>query len=139
MSGSGVTTRYADTLNEHIRNNTVDTPYSTLYLALLTADAAASDRMDSSQNSAKELSTGTGYARKAITFGASSGGIMSNSAQITVGPFTDDPDTVTDFWIMSSASGAGEILFYGDLASDLDADSSGSIVFEVGEVKVTTT
>lgn len=62
-----------------------------------------------------EVSTsGTAYARQAITFNAASGGSSSSSATVTFPTATANFGTITHVAIMDSdVEGSGNVLFYG--------------------------
>lgn len=64
-----------------------------------------------------EISTsGTSYARVAVTFGASSGGSSTNSAAVTFAAAGTDWGTVTHIAVMDQATG-GNVLFWGQLTA----------------------
>jgi hypothetical protein len=90
----------------HVLRNTAYTPPTNLYIALHTADPTETGTV-------AETSF-TGYARKALTLGAPSNGVSSNSADLTwsVGSTV----TVTHVSIWDSLS-AGNCLFYGPLTA----------------------
>jgi hypothetical protein len=59
---------------------------------------------------------GNGYVRQAVTFGAPSGGQVSNSADILFPTATADWGTITSFAIFDAPS-AGNMLYYTNLNS----------------------
>lgn len=60
--------------------------------------------------------TSPGYTRKAITFGAPSGGSMSNSAEVLFDTATGTWVNATHFGIFDAAT-AGNLLYWGPLTS----------------------
>ena len=79
------------------------------YLALFTADPGESGSFTS------EISTsGTAYARQAVTFAAASGGSSATNATVTFPTATANWGTVSHVAIVDSdVEGAGNVLFYG--------------------------
>ncbi|MBK8128057.1 MAG: hypothetical protein IPK53_03645 [bacterium] len=84
------------------------TPPATVYLGLSTADP-----LDTAAGLAEP--SYTGYARKAITFGAAAAGRVTQSATVTFDQCTAGTATVTH-WALFDASTAGNMLAHGALA-----------------------
>jgi hypothetical protein len=89
-------------VNATLRNTAYTSP-SAVYLALYTADPTDAD-------SGTEVS-GTSYARQAITFGAPSNGVTTNSAAIEFPQAGGSWGTVTHVGIRD-ASTSGNLLFH---------------------------
>ncbi len=89
-------------VNATLRNTAYTSP-SAVYLALYTADPTDAD-------SGTEVS-GTSYARQAITFGAPSNGVSTNSAAIEFPQAGGSWGTVTHVGIRD-ASTAGNLLYH---------------------------
>jgi len=89
-------------VNATLRNTAYTSP-SAVYLALYTADPTDAD-------SGTEVS-GTSYARQAITFGAPSNGVTTNSAAIEFPQAGGSWGTVTHVGIRD-ASTAGNLLYH---------------------------
>ena len=89
-------------INATLRNTSYTSP-ATSYLALYTSDPTDAD-------SGTEVS-GTSYARQAITFGAPSNGVSTNSAAIEFPQAGGSWGTVTHVGIRD-ASTAGNLLFH---------------------------
>lgn len=97
----------------------------TPYLALYTSNPGPT-------NTGTEV-TGGSYARKAITFSATSGGARTNTAEIR---FPGLPaSTVTHYGILS-ASTAGTLRAYGTLSSSMINIAGDEAVFSVGAISV---
>jgi len=86
----------------------------------------------------------TGYARKAVARAAGSWtgtgggtGSRTNAAAVTFDPCTGGTATVTHFGIVSSASGAGTLLFKGQLTAPLAVSAGISVNFAIGTLTVT--
>jgi hypothetical protein len=99
-------TNYAENaIGNHVLRNTALTSPTTVYLALATAVA------DAEAGTFTEVSTsGTGYSRKAITFGAPSNGVFTNSADVTYDAATGSWGTVTHGIIMDALAGGNALV-----------------------------
>ena len=98
-----------------------------VYLALFTSDPTDA-------GSGTEVSTsGTNYARQAITFSSASSGSTSNSAAVEFSQATGSGfGTVTHFGIYD-ASTAGNLLFHGALTTSKTIDAGD--VFKISSTK----
>jgi len=114
----------------HVFRNSALTSPTTVYVALFTAVSDA------------EAGTGTevaasGYARQAITFGAPTNGVGSNSSAITFGPLTGS-GTVTHAGIFDASSGGNALSALKALSSEEVTFASGdSIQFATGQLTFT--
>ena len=73
---------------------------------------------------------GGSYTRKPITYGAISGGVMSNTAAMS---FTNLPTaTITHYAVMSAATG-GTMHCYGALSTPVSAATGDQLQFAIGE------
>jgi len=94
-------------INETLRNTSY-TSVATIYVALYTSDPTDAD-------TGTEVSTsGTAYARTAVTFGAPSNGVSTNSADVTFPTATGSFGTVTHVGLRD-ASTAGNLLYHSPL------------------------
>jgi len=103
----------------HVFRNVSMTSPTTVYLALFTAvsDAEAGTGTESAA---------TGYARQAITFGAPSNGVITNTSAVTFGPLTGTIATIV-------AVGIFDALTVGNALSVLKAPTGGNITFSSGD------
>src|SRR5258708_8357334 len=108
-------------------------PYTTIYVALFTAtpsDSAAGTEVTAGQ--------WTNYARQPITvgtgvFAAGSGGSTSNSNLIDFGTSSGGTGAACTQWgVIDSASGAGNLLFWGDLTTPQTVSSGNPASFAIG-------
>lgn len=101
---------------------------TTVYVALSTA-APGED------GSITEPATGDGYARQAVTFGASAqsadAATIANSAAVGFGPATSSWGSVTHFAVFDAATG-GNMLRHAALTSSVTVASGDSATFGVG-------
>jgi hypothetical protein len=97
----------------------------TPHLALYTSNPTAAD-------SGTEVSGGS-YVRKPITFGAVTGGSISNTVAVT---FTGVPTaTITHFGVRDALSG-GDLKVYGVLNSSVASISGDEILFSIGNIQI---
>jgi hypothetical protein len=108
--------------------NAVYTPVATVYLALYTSNPTAAD-------SGVEVSGGA-YARQAITMGAPSSGVTTNSAQATFPIATALWGTIA-FWGIRDASGAGNLLYFGAFTTSRLVTTDNQFVVQVGQLSIT--
>ena len=106
-----------------------------LYVSLHSADVTESGNQSSS-----ELSY-TGYARVAVARSGSgwtvSGNSATNAAAVTFGACTAGSGTAAYFGIGTDSSGAGTLLFSGQLSSSLAISSGITPSFAIGALTVT--
>lgn len=112
-------------LLNHVFRNTAMTSPTTTYLALYTA--APSDAGGGTEVS------GNGYAREAITFGAPSSGVVSNSGEISFTASGGNWGTITHVGIFD-ASSAGNLLYHGALDTSRTVNDTDTLTFAVGEL-----
>jgi len=85
------------------------------YLALFTnTSGSAAANLEAGTLTDEVSTSGTAYARQAITFAAASGGSSSSNATVTFPTATANFGTITHVAIMDSdVEGSGNVLFYG--------------------------
>ena len=116
-------------INAVLRNTTYTSP-ATVYVSLYVSDPTDAD-------SGTEVSTsGTGYARTAVTFGAPSNGVSTNSADVTFPTSTSGWGNVTHIGI-HDASTAGNLLFHSPLDTAKTIDSGDIFKITTGNLSVT--
>jgi len=117
-----------DALVNHVFRNTALTSPTTVYCALYTAAPGEA-------GGGTEVSGGS-YARTAITFGAPSNGVISNSAAVTFPAATANWGTVTDFAILDASSG-GNFLVYSPVTTAKAVNNGDTAEFAIGTLTVT--
>ena len=104
------------------------------YIALHTADPA-----DAGSATTSECAFGS-YARVAVTaatgFTAASGGSTSNTGVIAFPECTSGSETVTHVSIVTTTSGAGQILYSGALTASRSVSSGITLQFAIGALVV---
>ena len=114
-------------INAVLRNTTYTSP-ATVYVSLYTTDPTDAD-------SGTEVSGGS-YARTAVTMGAPSNGVSTNSADVTFPTATAGWGTVTHIGI-HDASTSGNLLFHTPLDTAKTIDSGDIFKIETGNLSVT--
>jgi hypothetical protein len=110
---------------------------ATVYVGLWTATLD-----DTSTGATAGEPSGNNYSRVTVTnnstnWPAASGGAKSNGAAVTFPQASGSWGTVTDFAILDSASGAGNILYYGTLGTSKAIGSGDTPSFAIGEIDIT--
>ena len=114
-------------INAVLRNTTYTSP-ATVYVSLYTSDPTDAD-------TGTEVSGGS-YARTAVTMGAPSNGVSTNSADVTFPTATASWGTVSHIGI-HDASTAGNLLFHTPLDTSKTIDSGDIFKIETGNLSVT--
>jgi hypothetical protein len=83
-----------------------------------------------------EVSTsGTAYARQAVTFAAASSGSSATNATVTFPTATANWGTVTVVAVMDAAT-SGQVLFYGDVTTAKQIDSGDTFTVTAGNLTI---
>lgn len=106
------------TVNHWFRNVSTTSP-TTVYLAMFTTIT------DAEAGTGTECAA-TGYARQAITFGAPSNGVITNTTAVTFGPLTGTIATIV-------AVGIFDALTTGNAISILKIPTGGNITYSSGD------
>ena len=114
-------------INAVLRNTTYTSP-ATVYVSLYTSDPTDAD-------TGTEVSGGS-YARTAVTMGAPSNGVSTNSADVTFPTATGSWGTVTHIGI-HDASTSGNLLFHTPLDTSKTIDSGDIFKITTGNLSVT--
>lgn len=114
-------------INVTLRNTAYTSP-TTVYLALYTTDPTDAD-------TGTECSGGS-YARQAITFGAPSNGVSTNSAAIEFPAATTSWGTITHVGIRDALT-TGNLLYHTPLTTSKTIDTSDIFRIAVGNLSVT--
>ena len=114
-------------INAVLRNTTYTSP-ATVYVSLYTSDPTDAD-------SGTEVSGGS-YARTAVTMGAPSDGVSTNSADVTFPTATGSWGTVTHIGI-HDASTSGNLICHTPLDTSKTIDSGDIFKITTGNLSVT--
>ena len=114
-------------INATLRNTTYTSP-ATVYVSLWTSDPTDA-------GSGTEVSGGS-YARTAVTFGAPSNGVTTNSAAVEFPQATASWGTVAYFGI-NDASSSGNLLYHSPVTTSKAIDTGDIFKFASGSISVT--
>jgi hypothetical protein len=114
-------------INATLRNTSYTSP-ATVYLALYTSDPTDAD-------TGTECS-GSGYARQAITFGAPSNGVSTNSAAIEFAQAGDSWGTITHIGIRDALT-TGNLLYHTPLDASKTIATGDVFRVAIGSLSVT--
>jgi hypothetical protein len=114
-------------INAVLRNTSYTSP-TTVYVSLYTSDPTDAD-------TGTEVSGGS-YARTAVTFGAPSNGVSTNSADVTFPTCTASWGTVSHIGIHDASTG-GNLLFHTPLDTSKTIDSGDIFKITSGNLSVT--
>ena len=114
-------------INAVLRNTSYTSP-ATVYVSLYTSDPTDAD-------SGTEVSGGS-YARTAVTMGAPSNGVSTNSADVTFPTCTASWGTVSHIGIHDASTG-GNLLFHTPLDTSKTIDSGDIFKITSGNLSVT--
>lgn len=114
-------------INATLRNTSYTSP-AAVYVGLYTTDPGEG-------NTGTEVSGGS-YARTAVTFGAPSNGVSTNSGAVTFPTATGTWGTVTHIGILD-ASTSGNLLYYTPLDASKSIASGDVFTISTGNLSVT--
>jgi hypothetical protein len=114
-------------INVTLRNTAYTSP-TTVYVGLYTSDPGEG-------NTGTEVSGGS-YARTAVTFGAPSNGVSTNSASVTFPTATGTWGTVTHVGILDATT-SGNLLYYTALDASKSIASGDVFTISTGNLSVT--
>ena len=114
-------------INATLRNTTYTSP-ATVYVSLWTTDPTGA-------GSGTEVSGGS-YARTAVTFGAPSNGVTTNSAAVEFPQATASWGTIAYFGI-NDASTSGNLLYHSPVTTSKAIDTGDIFKFASGSISVT--
>lgn len=102
------------------------------YIALFTASPGEAGSFTN------EISTsGTAYARQAVTFAAASSGSSATNATVTFPTATANWGTITHVAVVDSATaGAGNVLFYGAVTTSKQIDTGDTFQISSGNLTI---
>lgn len=116
----------------NLADNAASSPFTSLYLALHTADPG-----EGGDQTTSEISF-TGYARRAVTRDNTgftvSAAVVSLAADATFGPCTAGSGVATHFSIGTASSGGGKILYSGTITPNLTIANGTTAVLSAGTI-----
>jgi len=127
---AALTVAIASAILDHITGNTPYTPPATLYMALSTGVQVSLDGTLTNEVS------GTGYARKVVTFDPASAGEAVTAATVDFDLAESDWGTVSHFAICSGVSG-NNVIAYGSFTTPKAVTAGMSAQVRAGEESLT--
>ena len=116
---------------DHVLTSTAYTQPSR-YVALFTSDPG-----EAGSFSGEVSTSGTAYARKAVTFAAASSGSSATNATVTFDAATASWGTITHVAVVDgSTAGAGNVLFYGAVTTSKTIDTGDTFQITSGNLTV---
>ena len=125
-------------LLDHVLGNTAYSQPSNIYVALFTASTG----LEANNPTAEVSTSGTAYARQAVSFANASSGSAATDATLTFPVATASYGTVTHIAIVDHASatnwGTGvNVLFWGALTTSKQIDTNDQFIISSGNLTVT--
>lgn len=121
---------------DHVIGGTAYTAPANLYLALFTNDSGnAATNLEAGTLTDEVSTSSTGYVRKAVSFGAASGGSSSTDATVTFDAATANWGTITHVAVMD-ASSSGQVLFWGAVTTSKTIESGDTFQVSSGNLTV---
>ena len=123
---------------DHVLRVTSYTQPSGLYLALFTnTSGSAAANLEAGTLTDETSTSGTAYARQAVTFAAASGGSSATNATVTFPTATANWGTITHVAIMDGdTKGAGNVLFYGAVTTSKTIETGDTFQVSSGNLTV---
>ena len=121
---------------DHVLTATGYTAPTTRYLGLFNNTSTNTAANLEEGTLTDETSTsGTAYARQAVTFAAASGGSSATNATVTFPAATSSWGTITHVAVMDAETG-GNVLFYGAVTTSKTIDSGDSFQISSGNLTI---
>lgn len=123
---------------DHCLTATTFTAPTTRYLALFNnTSGSASTNLEAGTLTDEVSTSGTAYARKAVTFAAASGGTSATNATVTFDAATASWGSVTHVAVMDSdVEGAGNVLFWGAVTTSKTIDTGDTFQVTSGNLTI---
>ena len=134
--GSEIANALSNSMYDHVLRNTAHTSDTTVYLAMFTSTAIESELEASTFTN--EVANANAYARIALTVTAPSDGAGSNSGDHTFAAATPG-NWGTLRWVAitnSATRGAGAVLVYTQLDSDVVINNGNTLQFNSGDLDI---
>ena len=118
---------------DHVLRNTAYTQPGNLFIGLYTGNALTN--LEAGTLSDEVSTSGTGYVRKAVTFGNASSGTATNSVTVTFDPATLNWGNITAIAILDTVT-TGNVLFYGNLTTAKLIENGDTMQFVTNNISV---
>jgi hypothetical protein len=123
---------------DHVLKNTAFSQPAGIYLALFNNTSGnAAANLEAGTLTDEVSTSGTAYARKAVTFAAASSGAAATSATVTFDAATASWGTITHVAVVDgNTAGAGNVLFYGAVTTSKTIDSGDTFQVTSGNLTI---
>jgi hypothetical protein len=123
---------------DHVLKNTAFSQPAGIYLALFNNTSGnAAANLEAGTLTDEGSTSGTAYARKAVTFAAASSGAAATSATVTFDAATASWGTITHVAVVDgNTAGAGNVLFYGAVTTSKTIDSGDTFQVTSGNLTI---
>jgi hypothetical protein len=123
-------------LLNHTLTATGFTAPATRYLALFTnTSGSAATNLEAGTLTDEVSTSGSAYARKAVTFAAANSGTSATNATVTFDAATSNWGTITHIAIMDAAT-SGNVLFYGAVTTSKTIETGDTFQVSSGNLTV---
>ena len=121
---------------DHVLTATSYTAPGTRYLALFNNTSGnAAANLEAGTLTDEVSTSGTAYARKAVTFAAASGGTSATNATVTFDAATASWGSITHVAVMDAATG-GNVLFWGAVTTSKTIDTGDTFQVTSGNLTI---
>jgi len=123
---------------DHVLTSTGYTAPSTRYLALFNnTSGSAATNLEAGTLTDETSTSGTAYARKAVTFAAASGGSSATNATVTFDTAIGNWGTITHVAVMDGGTaGAGNVLFWGAVTTSKTIETGDTFQVTSGNLTI---
>jgi hypothetical protein len=121
---------------DHVLTATGYTAPTTRYLALFTnTSGSAAANLEAGTLTDEVSTSGSAYAREAVTFAAASGGTSASNATVTFDAATSNWGTITHIAVMDAAT-SGNVLFYGAVTTSKTIETGDTFQVSSGNLSI---
>lgn len=123
---------------DHVLTSTGYTAPTTRYLALFNNTSGnAAANLEAGTLTDETSTSGTAYARKAVTFAAASSGSSATNATVTFDAATGNWGTITHVAVMDGGTaGAGNVLFWGAVTTSKTIETGDTFQVTSGNLTI---
>ena len=123
---------------DHVLTATAYTQPGTRYLALFNnTSGSAAANLEAGTLTDETSTSGTAYAREAVTFAAASSGSSATNATVTFDTATANWGTITHVAVMDGGTaGSGNVLFYGAVTTSKTIETGDTFQVSSGNLTV---
>ena len=123
---------------DHVLTATAYTQPATRYLALFTnVSTNAAANLEAGTLTDEVSTSGTAYARQAVTFAAASSGSSATNATVTFPTATANFGTITHVAVVDSdVEGSGNVLFYGAVTTSKTIETGDTFQVSSGNLTI---